>query len=67
MTYTPIPKGTPNWDVPLNNALSQLDNSITSGITNALQAANNLSDLTSTAQAINNLRTGSYIRLTRVK
>jgi hypothetical protein len=55
MTYTPIPKGTPNWDVPLNNALSQLDNNITSGITNALQAANNLSDLTSAAQARNNL------------
>lgn len=55
MTYTPIPKGTPNWDVPLNNALSQLDNSINSGITNALQAANNLSDLTSPAQARNNL------------
>ena len=55
MTYTPIPKGTPNWDVPLNAALSQLDNSINAGITNALQAANNLSDLTSPSQARINL------------
>lgn len=55
MTYTPIPKGTPNWDVPLNNALSQLDNAITANNGNALQAANNLSDLTSVSQARNNL------------
>ena len=55
MSYTPIPKGTQNWDVPLNAALSQLDANISSGISSALQAANNLSDLTSPAQARNNL------------
>jgi len=55
MTYTPIPKGTPNWDVPLNSALSQLDNAITSNNGNALQRASNLSDLTSVVQARSNL------------
>lgn len=55
MTYTPIPKGTQNWDVPLNAALSQLDANITSGSTSALQAANNLSDLTNVIQARSNL------------
>src|SRR6478609_1236419 len=55
MTYSPIPKGTPNWDVPLNAALSVLDNTIAANNNNALQAANNLSDLTSAAQARLNL------------
>lgn len=55
MTYSAIPKGTPNWDVPLNSALSQLDNAITANNGNALQRANNLSDLTSAAQARLNL------------
>lgn len=55
MTYSPIPKGTPNWDVPLNAALSVLDNTIAANNSNALQAANNLSDLTSASQARLNL------------
>lgn len=55
MTYTPIPRGTENWDVPLNNALAAMDASITSGISDALQATNNLSDLTNIPQAIDNL------------
>lgn len=56
MTYSPIPKGTQNWDVPLNAALAQLDANITSGSSAALQAANNLSDLTNVIQARNNLQ-----------
>lgn len=55
MTYTPIPRGTQNWDVPLNSALAQLDSSITSASGTALQAANNLSDLTNVPQARTNL------------
>jgi len=31
MTFTPIVKGTPNWDVPLNSALTSLENEITAG------------------------------------
>lgn len=55
MTYTPIPRGTQNWDVPLNAALAQLDANITSASGTALQAANNLSDLTNAPQARINL------------
>lgn len=55
MTYTPIQKGTTNWDVPLNAALAQLDANITASSGTALQAANNLSDLTNVAAARANL------------
>jgi len=55
MTYTPIAKGTQNWDVPLNAALANLDANITSSASGALQAASNLSDLTNAAQARTNL------------
>ena len=55
MTYTPIPRGTQNWDVPLNSALAQLDANITTASGTALQAANNLSDLTNAPQARINL------------
>jgi hypothetical protein len=55
MTYTPIPRGTENWDVPLNDALAQLDASITSGVSTGLQATNNLSDLPNKPLAISNL------------
>lgn len=55
MTYTPIAKGTQNWDVPLNAALAQLDASITTASGDALQASNNLSDLTNVSQARANL------------
>jgi hypothetical protein len=55
MTYTPIAKGTQNWDVPLNAALATLDANITSSASGALQATNNLSDLTNAAQARTNL------------
>lgn len=58
MTFTPIAKGTPNWDSPLNLALTQLDNSITSSTASALQAANNLSDLTNVPLARTNLQLG---------
>jgi len=51
MTYSPIAKGTTNWDVPLNSALASLDANITSSASGALQKANNLSDLTNAAQA----------------
>ena len=55
MTFTPIAKGTPNWDVPLNTALTQLDNNTTTVSGNTLQRANNLSDLTNVPQARSNL------------
>lgn len=55
MTYTPIVKGTQNWDVPLNAALATLDASITSSSGAALQATNNLSDLTNVSAARANL------------
>lgn len=55
MTYTPIAKGTQDWDVPLNAALAQLDANISSSSGAALQAANNLSDLTNVTQARANL------------
>lgn len=55
MTYSPIPKGTQNWDVPLNAALLQLDSNVTAGIAGALQASNNLSDVLSAAVARSNL------------
>lgn len=58
MTYNPIAKGTQNWDVPLNAALAQLDSNITSGASSALQATNNLSDLTNLVQARTNLGIG---------
>lgn len=62
MTYTPIPKGTQNWDVPLNAALAELDASITTTSGNSLQAANNLSDLTNTVQAVTNLGLSTGVR-----
>jgi hypothetical protein len=55
MTFTPIPRGTQQWDVPLNAALAQLDSNITSSSGSALQAVNNLSDLTNKIQARTNL------------
>lgn len=55
MTYTPITKGTQDWDVPLNAALATLDASITSSSGAALQATNNLSDLTNVSAARANL------------
>lgn len=55
MTYTPIAKGTQDWDVPLNAALAQLDANISSSSGAALQAANNLSDLTNVSAARANL------------
>lgn len=55
MTYTPIPKGTQDWDVPLNAALALLDADIANVTSDSLQAANNLSDLTNAAQARTNL------------
>lgn len=56
MTYTPIARGTPDWDVPLNAALALLDASIATGMSDSLQAANNLSDLTNVPQARSNLQ-----------
>lgn len=59
MTFTPIAKGTQNWDVPLNLALFQLDAAITAGTAGSLQASNNLSDLTNVPQARSNLGLGN--------
>lgn len=48
-------RGTPNWDISLNAALTYLDNNNTSSSSNALQRANNLSDLTNVPVARANL------------
>lgn len=56
MTFTPIQRGTQNWDVPLNAALAQLDSNITAESSASLQAANNLSDLNNVVQARSNLQ-----------
>lgn len=55
MTYTPIARGTQLWDTPLNTALTQLDNSIATVASDALQVANNLSDLSNVPVARSNL------------
>lgn len=55
MAFTPIPRGTENWDVPVNNAFAALDAAITTAAGNSLLASNNLSDLTNAAQARVNL------------
>jgi len=55
MTFTPIPRGTENWDVPVNNAFAALDAAITTSSNNGLQAANNLSDLPNKPLAVSNL------------
>jgi hypothetical protein len=51
MTFTPIPRGTENWDGPVNDAFTALDAAITSATDGALVATNNLSDLTNTTSA----------------
>lgn len=48
-------KGSLNWDVSLNAALTYLDNNNTTTVTNALQRVNNLSDLTNVPAARSNL------------
>lgn len=55
MTFVPIPKGTQDWDIPLNAALAQLDADISNVTSNSLQAASNLSDLTNVTTARSNL------------
>lgn len=55
MTITPIAKGTPNWDGPLNAILVQLDANTTAAVATSLQASNNLSDLTNVPVARTNL------------
>jgi len=58
MTFTPIVKGTPNWDVPLNSALNFVRNEITAGasvingvtVTNT-PVTNNILTATGTATA----------------
>lgn len=55
MTFTPIARGTQNWDVPLNTALTQLDNNTSTVSGASLQRSNNLSDLTNVPQARTNL------------
>ena len=39
MTYTPIPQGTPNWDVPVNAAFTDQDSRITTLESNQSQAS----------------------------
>lgn len=52
----PLPvKGSENWDISLNQALTYLDNNTIAAVAGALLAANNLSDLPNKPQARTNL------------
>lgn len=55
MTVTLPVKGSEDWDVSLNAALTQLDNNTTAAVNGALLVSNNLSDLSNKATARTNL------------
>lgn len=63
MTYTPIPAGTSNWDVPLNAALVDQDTRITNNGNAMLQKANNLSDVANVTTSRTNLGLGAAATL----
>ena len=51
MTYTPIAPGTPNWDVPVNAAFTDLDTRVTTNTANVATNTTNIASVTSTANA----------------
>lgn len=57
MTYTPIAKGSSNWDVPVNAAFTDQDNRITQ---NTTDIATNTSDITGKMSKSGDTGTGAY-------
>jgi hypothetical protein len=64
MAFTPIPEGTPQWDVPLNAALVNQDTQITSTSSSLSTLQTQLTALQSQVTALSTITTGgSYYRL----
>jgi hypothetical protein len=64
MAFTPIPEGTPQWDVPLNAALVTQDTQLTSTTTTVASLQTQLNSLQNQVNALSTLATGgSYYRL----
>lgn len=64
MAFTPIPAGTPQWDVPLNAAISTQDTQLTSTTATVSTLQTQLTALQSQVTALSAIATGgSYYRL----
>lgn len=64
MVFIPIPAGTPQWDVPLNAAISTQDNQLTSTTSTVMTLQTQLTALQSQVTALSAIATGgSYYRL----
>ena len=64
MAFTPIPAGTPQWDVPLNAAISTQDAQLTSTSTTVASLQTQLTSLQNQVTALTAIATGgSYFRL----
>ena len=64
MAFTPIPAGTPQWDVPLNAAISTQDTQLTSTSATVATLQTQLTALQSQVTALSAIATGgSYYRL----
>lgn len=64
MAFTPIPAGTPQWDVPLNAAISTQDTQLTSTSATVTSLQTQLTALQSQVTALSAIATGgSYYRL----
>lgn len=64
MAFTPIPAGTPQWDVPLNAAISTQDAQLTSTSTTVASLQTQLTSLQNQVTALSAIATGgSYFRL----
>lgn len=64
MAFTPIPAGTPQWDVPLNAAISTQDAQLTSTSTTVTSLQTQLNALQNQVTALTAIATGgSYFRL----
>ncbi len=64
MAFTPIPAGTPQWDVPLNAAISTQDAQLTSTSTTVASLQTQLNSLQNQVTALTAIATGgSYFRL----
>jgi len=64
MSFTPIPEGTPQWDVPLNAALVTQDTQLTSTTTTVASLQTQLNSLQNQVTALSTITVGgSYFRL----
>lgn len=59
MTFTPIPPGTPNWDVPLNGALTTQDNSLASTQADVSGLQSSVAALQTSVATLNGIVTGA--------